>query len=64
MSIVDLQLEAACLHKANGPTGALVGVQPFDSFSMSGTDSMADGPGCLLLHMSLNFAYQGFGRQR
>jgi len=31
-------------------TGALVGVQPFGGFGMSGTDSKAGGPDYLLLH--------------
>ncbi len=30
-------------------TGALVGVQPFGGFNMSGTDSKAGGPDYLLL---------------
>ena len=32
-------------------TGALVGVQPFGGFGMSGTDSKAGGPDYLPLHM-------------
>jgi 1-pyrroline-5-carboxylate dehydrogenase len=32
-------------------TGAMVGVQPFGGFGMSGTDSKAGGPDYLPLHM-------------
>ena len=32
-------------------TGALVGVQPFGGFGLSGTDSKAGGPDYLPLHM-------------
>jgi 1-pyrroline-5-carboxylate dehydrogenase len=41
-------------------TGALVGVQPFGGFGMSGTDSKAGGPDYLPLHMLAKTAVERF----
>jgi hypothetical protein len=60
MSIEDLPLDAARLYRTNGLTGALVSVQPFDGFAMRGTDSKADLPNCLPLHMFARTVVGGF----
>jgi 1-pyrroline-5-carboxylate dehydrogenase len=43
--------QAGNVYFNRGITGALVGVQPFGGFGMSGTDSKAGGPDYLPLHM-------------
>ena len=43
--------KAGNVYFNRGITGALVGVQPFGGFGMSGTDSKAGGPDYLPLHM-------------
>ncbi len=43
--------EAGNVYFNRGITGALVGVQPFGGYGMSGTDSKAGGPDYLPLHM-------------
>jgi len=45
------ELQAGNVYFNRGITGALVGVQPFGGFGMSGTDSKAGGPDYLPLHM-------------
>ncbi len=45
------ELRAGNVYFNRGITGALVGVQPFGGFGMSGTDSKAGGPDYLPLHM-------------
>jgi 1-pyrroline-5-carboxylate dehydrogenase len=45
------EFRAGNLYFNRGITGALVGVQPFGGFDMSGTDSKAGGPDYLPLHM-------------
>jgi 1-pyrroline-5-carboxylate dehydrogenase len=45
------EFRAGNLYFNRGITGALVGVQPFGGFGMSGTDSKAGGPDYLPLHM-------------
>jgi 1-pyrroline-5-carboxylate dehydrogenase len=46
-----LEFKAGNIYFNRGITGALVGVQPFGGFGMSGTDSKAGGPDYLPLHM-------------
>jgi 1-pyrroline-5-carboxylate dehydrogenase len=45
------EFKAGNVYFNRGITGALVGVQPFGGFGMSGTDSKAGGPDYLPLHM-------------
>jgi 1-pyrroline-5-carboxylate dehydrogenase len=45
------EFQAGNVYFNRGITGALVGVQPFGGFGMSGTDSKAGGPDYLPLHM-------------
>jgi len=45
------EFEAGNVYFNRGITGALVGVQPFGGFGLSGTDSKAGGPDYLPLHM-------------
>ena len=45
------EFRAGNVYFNRGITGALVGVQPFGGFGMSGTDSKAGGPDYLPLHM-------------
>ncbi len=45
------ELQAGNVYFNRTITGALVGVQPFGGFGMSGTDSKAGGPDYLPLHM-------------
>ena len=46
-----MEFKAGNVYFNRGITGALVGVQPFGGFGMSGTDSKAGGPDYLPLHM-------------
>jgi 1-pyrroline-5-carboxylate dehydrogenase len=41
-------------------TGAMVGVQPFGGFRLSGTDSKAGGPDYLPLHMQAKTVVERF----
>jgi 1-pyrroline-5-carboxylate dehydrogenase len=45
------EFKAGNVYFNRGITGALVGVQPFGGFGLSGTDSKAGGPDYLPLHM-------------
>jgi 1-pyrroline-5-carboxylate dehydrogenase len=45
------EFKAGNVYFNRGITGALVGVQPFGGYGLSGTDSKAGGPDYLPLHM-------------
>jgi 1-pyrroline-5-carboxylate dehydrogenase len=45
------EFKAGNIYFNRGITGALVGVQPFGGYGLSGTDSKAGGPDYLPLHM-------------
>ncbi|MCK4755371.1 hypothetical protein KAS56_00375, partial [candidate division WOR-3 bacterium] len=45
-------------------TGALVGIQPFGGFNMSGTDSKAGGPDYLLLFMQAKSIAEYLGTKK
>src|SRR5215204_6218037 len=52
LSVIEArEFKAGNVYFNRGITGALVGVQPFGGFGMSGTDSKAGGPDYLPLHM-------------
>ena len=54
------ELNAGNVYFNRGITGALVGVQPFGGFGMSGTDSKAGGPDYLPLDMLAKTAVERF----
>src|ERR671913_903686 len=51
LELARREFKAGNVYFNRGITGALVGVQPFGGFGMSGTDSKAGGPDYLPLHM-------------
>jgi len=51
LELARRELNAGNVYFNRKITGALVGVQPFGGFGMSGTDSKAGGPDYLPLHM-------------
>ncbi|TCJ16757.1 L-glutamate gamma-semialdehyde dehydrogenase [Rubrobacter taiwanensis] len=54
------EFKAGNLYFNRKITGALVGVQPFGGFDMSGTDSKAGGPDYLPLHMQAKTVVERF----
>src|SRR5918994_3019996 len=54
------EFRAGNVYFNRGITGALVGVQPFGGFGMSGTDSKAGGPDYLPLHMLVRTVVERF----
>jgi len=54
------EFKAGNVYFNRGITGALVGVQPFGGFGMSGTDSKAGGPDYLPLHMHAKTVVERF----
>lgn len=55
------ELQVGNLYLNRKITGALVGVQPFGGFNMSGTDSKAGGPDYLLLFSQAKSVTERFG---